>query len=190
MKKTLPNPEEEESRVLLEAGLDPSEWASARMLAEYWNLELEEVLEKKSQELITGSIIIEDVYFFPVPEVLTMWEPPPVVETKVKPTTGTRLDYGEQLPIRQEIESAYVQLMAEEVGPADWALIVRAAVEDALEGNRHARKWLSDYLIGTPLKRSYTKEVTEVRFSDEQRAAALEALMGGVIDVESEVGES
>jgi hypothetical protein len=31
-----------------------------------------------------------------------------------------------------------------------WAEIVKVAVKDALDGDRHARRWLGDYLVGAP----------------------------------------
>jgi len=32
----------------------------------------------------------------------------------------------------------------------DWEAIVQRAITDAKKGDRHARKWLSDYLLGPP----------------------------------------
>ena len=37
--------------------------------------------------------------------------------------------------------------------PEAWAAIIERAVADAKEGDKDARKWLSDYAVGQPVQR-------------------------------------
>ena len=48
----------------------------------------------------------------------------------------------------------YLKVMTEEVTPEDWRQITAKAKWQAKRGNKDARKWLSDYVLGLPLQRS------------------------------------
>ena len=65
----------------------------------------------------------------------------------------------------------------------DWKRIVKKAVEQAARGNPTARKWLSDYLVGSPAqKHEHTGkdggpiEIDDVGLTNEERAARIVAL--------------
>ena len=58
---------------------------------------------------------------------------------------------GGRLPV--EREHRYYQIMMTHVTIADWEDIIKRAVTDAKRGDSVARKWLADYLIGTPVER-------------------------------------
>lgn len=45
-------------------------------------------------------------------------------------------------------EKLYLAVMMTECTLGDWKEITRRAVEDAKAGNKDARKWLSDYILG------------------------------------------
>jgi len=47
-------------------------------------------------------------------------------------------------------EERYYQIMMTVVTFADWERIIAKAVEQAKHGDAQARKWLSDYIVGTP----------------------------------------
>lgn len=48
------------------------------------------------------------------------------------------------------VEQEYINAVIGGVSMAQWKKIVKKAVADAMDGDRHARQWLSDYLIGKP----------------------------------------
>ncbi len=47
-------------------------------------------------------------------------------------------------------ERRYAETMATVCTEDDWREICERAVQDAKDGNRHAREWLSKYLLGEP----------------------------------------
>jgi hypothetical protein len=49
---------------------------------------------------------------------------------------------------RRAVEESYVRRLASRCTPAIWDRIVDRAIQDALNGDRHARAWLSTCLIG------------------------------------------
>ena len=49
-------------------------------------------------------------------------------------------------------ESAYLQATVTKVPVTQWQEVVAKALDDALAGDMHARRWLSDYIIGRPAK--------------------------------------
>jgi hypothetical protein len=51
---------------------------------------------------------------------------------------------------RRVAERDYLVMLTDECPPETWQRICRRAVEDALAGDRHAREWLSRYLLGNP----------------------------------------
>jgi hypothetical protein len=50
-------------------------------------------------------------------------------------------------------EERYYEIMMTTCSYADWQKIVEKAVIDAKRGDKEARKWLSDYLVGTAEQR-------------------------------------
>lgn len=55
---------------------------------------------------------------------------------------------------KREVEREYLDAMMGVVSIADWRAITKKAVQQALRGDSVARKWLSDYLMGTPVQRN------------------------------------
>lgn len=53
---------------------------------------------------------------------------------------------------RRVIESEYHARLVGRVSITKWEKIVDKAVVDALEGDRHARTFLADYILGKPLQ--------------------------------------
>lgn len=54
---------------------------------------------------------------------------------------------------RKPIEEKYLRKLSTAVTLRDWADIIERAIYDAKRGDTAARKWLSDYLMGTPMQR-------------------------------------
>jgi hypothetical protein len=55
---------------------------------------------------------------------------------------------------KREFEQAYLKKTVASVSLADWVEIVQVAVLQAKKGDDKARKWLGDYLVGTPVQRT------------------------------------
>ena len=53
----------------------------------------------------------------------------------------------------REREARYYDIMMTTCSFADWQKIIERAVQDAKRGDAVARKWLSDYLVGTAEQR-------------------------------------
>lgn len=188
--RNLGNLTKEEVDCLLSEGLDPNNWTTSRVLADYWGVTPQTISKARRNGEYVGSILIGIRYFYPLPESLEMWEPnveDEKVEIELKKNLGrTDLESLKRLPQHKRMQATYLNAMGEYVTIEDWLYVVERALQDAKDGDRHARKWLSDYLIGTPIRRSETTNVTEVRFTKNQRAAAIEALLGGeVVDVDA-----
>ena len=95
---------------------------------------------------------------------------------------GTKAGPGRPKKAR---EQRYYEIMCQRVTFADWRKIIDVAIARAKSGDREARKWLADYLMGPPVKRTEltgadggpieTKDVSDV--TDEERIARLVALL-------------
>jgi hypothetical protein len=51
---------------------------------------------------------------------------------------------------RRAVEANYLAALSEAVSVRKWKKIVEKAVKDALAGDRHAREWIGDYVLGKP----------------------------------------
>lgn len=49
-------------------------------------------------------------------------------------------------------QDRHLVLLRETVSEADWVLIVAAAIDQAKDGDRHAREWLGRYMLPDPSK--------------------------------------
>lgn len=54
---------------------------------------------------------------------------------------------------KKEREVVYYRILEMAVSEDDWAEICKKAAEQAKRGDAVARKWISDYLIGSPIQR-------------------------------------
>ena len=55
---------------------------------------------------------------------------------------------------KREREERYLEITVSTVTFDDWREIVTKAKKDAMRGDSVARKWLSDYLLGTPVQKN------------------------------------
>lgn len=54
---------------------------------------------------------------------------------------------------QKDRETRYYEIMMSTCSYADWEVIIRKAVTQAKRGDKDARKWLADRLMGTPVQR-------------------------------------
>jgi len=59
--------------------------------------------------------------------------------------------------------------------PEAWAAIIERAVADAKEGDKDARKWLSDYAVGQPVQRQEVDLGTRMRTMISEEIVVLDA---------------
>ena len=52
----------------------------------------------------------------------------------------------------KEIKGTYLEILQEAVTPADWLKVAQKALRQAMSGDKNARQWLSDYLLGKPIQ--------------------------------------
>lgn len=55
---------------------------------------------------------------------------------------------------KREVEKSYLKRLQDGVSLDDWGAIISVAVLQAKKGDKDARKWLGDYLLGTPVQRT------------------------------------
>ena len=78
---------------------------------------------------------------------------------------------------KQKREDRFMAITQSACTFADWRKIVKKAVEQAVEGNTAARKWLSDYLLGPPPQRieySAPEGITVTHFFEDALKRAYE----------------
>ena len=65
-------------------------------------------------------------------------------------------------------ERRYLDILISSCTEDDWAEIAEVAVEDAKDGDMHARKWLSDRIMGPVANRNVNMNVPMEMLSDAQ----------------------
>lgn len=76
---------------------------------------------------------------------------------------------------KKEREQEYQDILVETVTPQDWKEIIQKTVQMAKKGDTAARKFLADYLIGTPPQHTQNLNVDMTKLTDRQ----LERLVNG-----------
>ncbi len=77
----------------------------------------------------------------------------------------------------REREERYYKIMMNSVTFEDWKRIIAKAVKQASNGDAQARKWLSDYLIGTvPQKLDITSKGESIKQDNGQLDRAISTL--------------
>ena len=177
------------------------ETITAQELAAYWGVPTSTVYSAVRRGEVPGFLEAGSKgarFYFDKEVVLAEWVPPKVRSwAKDLTAPGNFMKGGSGLTEgggRTAIHNAAIARLHELhvlVTPARWEAIVLSAVEQAEAGDRHARKWLGDYLMGPPVQRVEAEVGVSVRkgFTDDMRAKAIEALLQStrervVIDVE------
>lgn len=171
---------------------DLSDAFTTRDLAEHWGVPQQTVRVAAARGDIPGCALVLGQYVFDKEVAIAGWKPAAIREaegTAGPSHVGGRFVKGNTLGGRSEggrpkrkTEESYLVALSENVSMDDWKAIVLRAVDDAKKGDWRARKWLSDYLLGTPVHRVLAEVgVTHRReFEAGQRAAAIEALLKSV----------
>lgn len=173
-------------------------------LAAYWGVTPQSVRHAAWQGTIPGCVKRGKSYIFDKGVVLAEWIPPRI-QTWAQDlnTPGALIAGGSGLEIeggRKALRDAALGRLHDLhvlVTSPKWASIILKAVDQAVEGDWRARKWLGDYLMGPPVQRVEAEvEVrTKQTYSDEMRASAIEALLASVdsrrvvVDVEPNESE-
>lgn len=74
-------------------------------------------------------------------------------DSKVLRNSKGQFEKGTAPPNRKGRPSStkeYYNALAKLVTPTKWRKICRRAIEDAIAGDRYARKWIGEYLMGKP----------------------------------------
>lgn len=165
-------------------------------LADHYDVPLQTVQAAAKRGAIPGSALVLGRYLFN-PEEAKKWVPGEVRLRRGEEipsnyqdgknrgfAPGNAVAVGNRGPGRptRRKEEKFLALLSASVSEEDWRLVITKAVDQAKEGDWRARKWLSDYLIGTPVQRVLMDaEVTTHRnFDVDQRAAAIEAMLATI----------
>jgi len=129
---------------------------TAQELAAYWGVTPVKVYRAAKKGEIPGLVdkTSRGRYFFDKEEALAGWVPAEVHSwAKDLELPGKYLDGGSELTERggrvgfRNAAIARLHDLHILVTSEDWAEIVNKAVEQAIGGDRHARKWIGDYLM-------------------------------------------
>ena len=153
-----------------------SKTLTAQELADHWGIEHQAIRMAAYRGTIPGCTQDETGhYIFDKEVTLTEWVPPSVALWYRKEKTPSLAG----LKTMRELSEKYVRTLAEAVPAEEWVKVVRKALEQAKVGDHHARKWLSDYLMGTPIQRVVAEiDMTTHRdFAEADRAAAVTVLL-------------
>lgn len=63
---------------------------------------------------------------------------------------------------RRDTEDKYLQALHSSVTNGDWKAICKKATEQAKSGDKAARQWLSDYLLGKPVQNLIVEGQTDL----------------------------
>ena len=168
---------------------DLEKLCSTKDLSEHFGIPVETIAAAARRGGIPGCIMVLGQYYFDKEKASKEWIPgavalqakelgPPVHKgfAKGNPFGGAHPRAGRP---KRAVEARYLKALSEAISMEDWLAIIQKAVEQARTGERHARAWLSNYLMGTPIQR-IAAEVDIVNrrdFSAADRAAAVMALL-------------
>jgi len=173
--------------------LKPEDYCSAKELADYWKVTRYVVLMAARRGSIPGSFQIAGRWYFNKKDATEGWQPLAVrkeleanaealdpagpISSTVSITRSTRKKLKEVQKLK------YLQELSARVTPDKWAAICDKAIEQAQAGDRHARIWLGNYLMGTPIQR-IEAEIdlqSDKGFEDSERVRAIQALLEAVL---------
>ncbi|MFA5526619.1 MAG: hypothetical protein WC992_07335 [Acholeplasmataceae bacterium] len=177
----LPEMGEVEEAMLLNSGFDPNEWVTYAMMCEFFGVPKSVIqYAVKTGELPMG-IKIGPRRYLPV-SVLRYWKPETLEEADFMIVERGEAEIN--LPPAQRTQQAYLKAMRSVVSIDAWISIVKRAVLDAQQGDHKARQWLSDHLMGTPIRRvaALVGDLGDERITDDQRRELVTALFSGVRD--------
>jgi len=173
--------------------LDPEEYCTANDLAAYWDVSRGTVLMAARRGSLLGSFQINGRWYFHKKTAIEGWQP--LVVRKRIEEEGLKLNPGGPTSSESSLLTStrkktqafqklkYLQELSARVTPDEWAAICDKAIEQAKAGDRHARIWLGNYLMGTPIQR-IEAEIdlqSDKGFEDSERVRAIQALLEAVL---------
>lgn len=151
-------------------------------LAEYFRVPVTTVRTAAGRGAIPGCTKAGGRYIFDRDVAIAGWKP---AERAVVEVASIKI------PVIRESEERLLLALKDVVGPEVWLQICERAAEQAIGGDRYARKWISDYLVGSPISRVAAEigVVTRREFSSNERAAVVATLLGLADERETEFTE-
>jgi hypothetical protein len=207
---SLPDMPEEDKKALKDIGRDPKNWITYAMLSEFWGTPESYITTLRTQGKIPMGIkagVHKNKRFLPSKCAFGPYLPKEAKRffhsIRMRELGNDSLEEagigqtavrhkGDIQKTRKQID--YLKTLARCVDMDDWREVIQKALADAKEGDRHARKWLSDYLVGTPIKRvASIVQHRHTKFTDEERAELMTRMILGLDeedqDEEEEVRE-
>jgi len=144
---------------------------SVRDLAEHFQITEHGVREAAKRGAIPGCTKSMGRYVFDRDVAIAGWKPSRSSVVSAGPAFLPKLAEGSEEPL--------LSLLGEVLDPERWEQICDKAIEQAIAGDRHARNWISGYLLGKPITRVASQSVSTQRteFSEKDRAAVVSALL-------------
>jgi len=172
--------------------LKPEDYCSAKELADYWKVTRHVVLMAARRGSIPGSLQIAGRWYFNKKEATEGWQPLAVrkeLEANAEaldpagPVSSGSFVASTRKKTQEVQKLKYLRELSARVTPDEWAAICDKAIEQAKTGDRHARIWLGNYLMGTPIQR-IEAEIdlqSDKGFEDSERVRAIQALLEAVL---------
>lgn len=185
-----------ERSILLSYGYDPEKWVSSRMLAGKWGVSKQHLRVIDHRGQVPGGEILGSTKFFPRSLVFDVLPPTGEgkeerKEEKKKEMRSLGNEPASKVPAwalnkKERTQATYLRMLSERVTPEDWVQIIDRALHDAKLGDYKARSWLSNYLIGTPIKRiaAMINDTSSQRFTQAERARALQSILSDAVEEE------
>ena len=169
---------------------------SSRDMAQHFGVPIQTVTRAAMRGSIPGCVKVLGRYVYNKEEALK-WNPSAVLEAegKIVRAPGGKFQAGNAFGVgnrggrpKRAVELKFLRTLVDTVSPEDWADIIVKAVEQAKGGEWRARAWLSNYLLGTPIKRVQAEVdiIASTEFGLGERAAAIMALLNSAKEREEE----
>lgn len=182
MKEEIPDFTFPELAALKMNKMDPSKWISARMLAMVWGISFNHFRQMIfRKQIVLEPTVLANKSFYLREVAFGVWKPEDFLHDEQE--RARFLARSEKLKSsKSRNQAVYIQAMSENVSLEDWGKIIKKAVDDAILGDYRARQWIGSYLVGTPIQRvAVDAQVSDIRFSADERALAAEKLLGGLL---------
>jgi len=180
----------------LHTATSPEDLITIKQLAEHFQVPYQTVQKAAIRGSIPGCVKVLGRIYFDKKVAIANWTPAAIIqETEGRDLAGATTGEGGGFakgntlglsnrggrPSR-EVETKYLKALSNAVSEEEWTQIIAKAIAQAIDGDWRARKWLSDYLMGTPVKRVLAEIDTKVTrtFEVGERAAAVMALLNSV----------
>lgn len=180
----------------LHTATSPEDLITIKQLAEHFQVPYQTVQKAAIRGSIPGCVKVLGRIYFDKKVAIANWTPAAIIqETEGRDLdgahTGKKSGFGKGNTLgvsnrggrpSRKVETKYLKALSNAVGEVEWTQIITKAIEQAISGDWRARKWLSDYLMGTPAKRILAEIDTKITrtFEVGERAAAVMALLNSV----------